>query len=450
MSKLTDTRDEHNSLNRGSIRRRSELSSDSSVDTPRPVGKKAPTASANSTPPILNMADDDAAQNKIILATILDKLNSVQSEMKTMSQDLSFLKASSLMIEQKCDLAHNAAKQATEKVKEFDTEMKRISSENKDLKEKLSKSESYSKKNNLIFHNIQEDAVETSSMLINKVGHVVRQLGLNIYHMYVDNIHRLPGPKGKRPIIVKFVSFLDRDAIWKRRTHLKDVLSKVVIRDHQPAEIERSVRRLLPIRRAAIDQGKRVTLDGETLIIEGKKYSVNTLDTLPVGLRPIDVAVRKEGEYLFYFSQDCPMSNFFPSEFVIDSIKYSCSEQFLQACKADTFNDKEAMDKIMKATSPNAMRAIGKTVDIDLARWHDVAPGLIERAIIEKFSQNKELTDYLEETHPLKLVEAAPSDSFWGIGRSVYDKENLKFKHQWGKNFMGQILMKARAKVMEE
>ena len=60
-----------------------------------------------------------------------------------------------------------------------------------------------------------------------------------------------------------------------------------------------------------------------------------------------------------------------------------------------------------------------------------------------KFSQNAKLRKILMQTGDLTLVEAAPSDRIWGIGRSVND---AAAGASWqGQNLLGKALMAARA-----
>ena len=62
-----------------------------------------------------------------------------------------------------------------------------------------------------------------------------------------------------------------------------------------------------------------------------------------------------------------------------------------------------------------------------------------------KFSQNAKLRKILLQTGDLKLVEAAPGDRIWGIGRSV--KDAARGASWQGQNLLGEALMAARAMI---
>ncbi len=76
--------------------------------------------------------------------------------------------------------------------------------------------------------------------------------------------------------------------------------------------------------------------------------------------------------------------------------------------------------EIKMAISPGQMKAIGRGIqnynaDIWAKEAHEIA-AMCQHA---KFTQNKDLQDYLPATHDKELIEAAPSDHLWGIGISI-------------------------------
>ncbi len=74
--------------------------------------------------------------------------------------------------------------------------------------------------------------------------------------LYFDAVNRLPSSgHGPQPVIVKFVSKLDHDMVWANKSLLGKSSSQVFIREHFNEKVERNIRKLLPIRHAAIDQG---------------------------------------------------------------------------------------------------------------------------------------------------------------------------------------------------
>ncbi len=91
---------------------------------------------------------------------------------------------------------------------------------------------------------------------------------INPYRIYLDTIHRLPtSGRGPRKGIVKFISKMDHDLVWRKRILLGKSRSPVVIREHFDETTEKNNRRLLLIRRAVINAGRKVRLVGDKLTI---------------------------------------------------------------------------------------------------------------------------------------------------------------------------------------
>ncbi|MDR1070195.1 MAG: NADAR family protein, partial [Gracilibacteraceae bacterium] len=101
-----------------------------------------------------------------------------------------------------------------------------------------------------------------------------------------------------------------------------------------------------------------------------------------------------------------------PSLFKVDIDEYSCAEQYMMAEKARLFADEEVCDSIMKAKDPKTMKALGKKVKFfDQTIWDKVKYSIVLSGNYYKFSQNKEMREYLLSTGNRVLVEASPMDT---------------------------------------
>jgi ribA/ribD-fused uncharacterized protein len=65
-------------------------------------------------------------------------------------------------------------------------------------------------------------------------------------------------------------------------------------------------------------------------------------------------------KYTFFWRG--PFSQWQPSTFLVDNIKYSYAEQFMMAKKALLFNDNESLNMIMKAKTPKEQKVLGRNV----------------------------------------------------------------------------------------
>lgn len=134
-----------------------------------------------------------------------------------------------------------------------------------------------------------------------------------------------------------------------------------------------------------------------------------------------------------------------PSDFCVDIDKYLCAEQYMMAEKARLFKDKEIEKQIMQTSNPKEMKALGKKVkNFDQTLWDKVKYSIVLNGNYYKFSQNKEMRDYLLSTGNKILVEASPLDTIWGIGIGE-DNSKAQNPTTWrGKNLLGFALMEVR------
>ena len=138
-------------------------------------------------------------------------------------------------------------------------------------------------------------------------------------------------------------------------------------------------------------------------------------------------------------------SNWYRLSFTIDGVEYNCTEQHMMAGKAKLFGDTKTLAKIMKETSPRALKKLGKEVKpYDDGKWKAVSRNVVYEGNYGKFSQNAEAKELLIATVGTTLVEASPYDQLWGIGLKG-DHKLAQDRATWqGTNWLGQVLTKLR------
>lgn len=349
--------------------------------------------------------------------------------------------------------ANNALVLAEKNKKDLQTaqdELYNVQCENVALKKKVNELESYSKKYNLKFFNVPEDSHENSNILMNKLGRIIQSMGLDLRRFHIDNLHRLPhSGKGPRPLIVKFVTMLDRNTVWSKRSALASIPgNKVVVREHFAREIEENVKIMLPFRKAAEKQNLNVKMIEDKLILNSQTFTVKNLHLLPPSLQPEKISTRVLEDHLFFYSSLCPLSNHHSAKFTVDKIDYESSEQYIMRGKAVLFNDKETAALILKAPTPSSAKSLGyKVKGFSEEKWLEKAEEIASIGIEQKFAQNPHLKAYLCNTGTKTLIEASPTDKVWGIGVYMYDDRIMSKKSSWGENMLGRILMKVRDKL---
>lgn len=166
----------------------------------------------------------------------------------------------------------------------------------------------------------------------------------------------------------------------------------------------------------------------------------------------------KKEDFIFFWKQQkyknkpigkgC-LSQWYMSDFIIDGIRYCCAEQYMMAKKAELFGDYEIYSQILNTNKPKEIKSLGRKVKNFLpAIWEKHKVKVVFDANFAKFSQNKELREYLCATEKLILVEASPYDTIWGIGLAE-DEPYLWEPNLWlGKNLLGFVLMDVRDKII--
>ncbi|MBX7228444.1 MAG: NADAR family protein [Burkholderiaceae bacterium] len=139
-------------------------------------------------------------------------------------------------------------------------------------------------------------------------------------------------------------------------------------------------------------------------------------------------------------------SQWYGAPFEVAGERYPTAEHYMMAEKAVLFGDINIRRQILQAPNPGAAKALGRRVlGFDEGTWTKERFAIVCRANLAKFSQNRELGEFLAHTGRRVLVEASPVDRVWGIGLAQ-DDERANNPNLWrGLNLLGFALMHARA-----
>ena len=142
------------------------------------------------------------------------------------------------------------------------------------------------------------------------------------------------------------------------------------------------------------------------------------------------------------------LSNWYLSDFKIDSIKFSSTEQYMMYKKAIVFNDNKIAKEILETTDVSKIKALGRQVsNYNDTYWNGVRQIIIYKGLLEKFSQNKDLKKRLLNTGNDILAECAVQDKIWGIGLSMKDVNRWDMEKWRGENLLGFALMMVREEL---
>ena len=124
---------------------------------------------------------------------------------------------------------------------------------------------------------------------------------------------------------------------------------------------------------------------------------------------------------------------------------YLCMEQYMMAAKAELFGDSEIQEQILKCSDPKQIKALGRKVrGFDQKVWDKFKYAIVLNGNWCKFSQNRDLREFLLSTGDSVLVEASPYDNIWGIRLAASSPEAQDPMKWRGQNLLGFALMEVR------
>lgn len=142
------------------------------------------------------------------------------------------------------------------------------------------------------------------------------------------------------------------------------------------------------------------------------------------------------------------LSNWYPSEFIVNGTVFSSMEQYMMYKKAVYFHDKEIADKILMTDDVVEIKALGRLVaNYNDNYWNGVRQIIVFEGLFAKFSQNEDLKSQLKAMGNTLLAECAVSDRIWGIGLSMKDPDRFEIDKWKGQNLLGYALMMVREQL---
>lgn len=133
------------------------------------------------------------------------------------------------------------------------------------------------------------------------------------------------------------------------------------------------------------------------------------------------------------------LSNFAPFGFEENGVHWPTVEHYFQAQKFLGPANATYREKIRGAKTPKDAKTLGRTRQMPIRDdWDAARDTVMLHALRQKFAAKK-LQERLLGTDLRPLIEASPSDSYWGCGQSGN-----------GQNRLGQLLMQVRAELRSQ
>jgi ribA/ribD-fused uncharacterized protein len=143
---------------------------------------------------------------------------------------------------------------------------------------------------------------------------------------------------------------------------------------------------------------------------------------------------------VYFFSKSethSEFSNFAPYPIDLDGKRWPTTEHYYQAQK---FTDATLQKDIRQAAKPVIAKSLAdKNKAAIRPDWDAIKDQVMYRAVRRKFELHGELRELLLSTGDEDLVENAPTDYYWGVGREGT-----------GQNKLGKIIEQIRAELRAE
>lgn len=141
-------------------------------------------------------------------------------------------------------------------------------------------------------------------------------------------------------------------------------------------------------------------------------------------------------------------SQWWKSEFIIDGVLYKTAEHYMMAEKARLFKDEEVLLRIIETIHPHDAKKLGREVKgFDPIIWNEHKFKIVCKGNLAKFSQDKQLEEFLLNTKDRIIVEASPRDRIWGIGMGQSNEKAMNPNLWRGHNLLGYALMEVREQL---
>ena len=222
-----------------------------------------------------------------------------------------------------------------------------MKAENGKLRQQQKKQERYNRKSNVLMKGFMENSQGQESRFDckKKVLSMLCDAGIDLPPMAIElavrigentSNNRARRNRSKpvdRPMLVRFLHIEDRDNVLIRRDLVYNKCG-IQIDEDFPPDIQDKRRELRPLMLSINNKrvnGRikyRASIWEDKLIVNGKQYSVETLDKLPEDISTINLSTPRNNNMVAFFSKYSPLSNYHQCQETVDGRTFSCQEQY--------------------------------------------------------------------------------------------------------------------------
>lgn len=184
---------------------------------------------------------------------------------------------------------------------------------------------------------------------------------------------------------------------------------------------------------------------GDDIVIDGKRYKFEELNSLPVGQRFMDSRTIFNNGIVAFQSSVSPLSNLFPCKLKYAGQTFSSLEQCYQYHRAVHHNRTQLAALILATNDPYKAMYHGKSIVWEDRDWEAKKLGTMEMMLRHKADQSAMFRDLLKFTGDHKLAENS-WNYFWGTGCGFLS-DQVWIGNFRGGNHLGRLLQRVRSSV---
>ena len=304
------------------------------------------------------------------------------------------------------------------------------------------------KKKHLIIEGIEENLMTPLEMLI---GQILHDTGVQVTPQEVDQVYRI-GYKSKakpRAVLIVFTKQSTRDKVYRARMEIKNnqACTNIWINESLDEEQRQERSEMRALSELAKEEGYESRTVGDTLIVQGIKYTHQNINQLPENLTLARAYTRVTEDSIYFQSQHSWPSSFAPAEIEYMGTKYSTIEQGYTHRMALKAGDAEISNLILKEHRPRKCKALAKR--IKNLNWTEKDEKEVMTALVTKKFELPEYRRKLVESEGKRMVECT-RDKKWAAGVTLWSKEVKENKRKMpGKNLLGNILDQERKRIID-
>ena len=250
-----------------------------------------------------------------------------------------------------------------------------------------------------------------------------------------------------RPVIVHFYDESFKYEIFKNIKKMvgKEKWRNIYINDELTADQTNKMKDMRAINGYAKSVGKETKIKGTNLIVEGKKFGLDELESVPAEITIEKAKTIEFNDTVIFQGHHSYLSNMAKSELTYEGRKFNNAETAFQFKKAELCDRQEEAKAILKMNDPYMVKRACKNMK-ETNEWKQKKEKVMKEILEAKFKQNEDLKLKLVKTGNQVLVEGT-SDKVWGSGMPIAKYKSIDPKHLPGKNLLGQMLVDLRKKL---